>query len=357
MPLLVVYNPVCGHGTAKALFQDTIVPLLEKHGQHPDRIVETTHVGHAGEIVVDFLGSFTGPVSIVLGSGDGTLHEVVCALHGAPKSADHRTISIALVPCGTANALYSSLFPPSSPDADPTPDKLKSLNTFLSNTAQTRPLTLATTHMVAADASVSHSSISAVVASTALHASILHDSEALRATHPGIERFKIAAQQNITRWYHAGVRLLPPCTVYRPGEDRFVPFDEAELEGPFAYFLSTVNVDRLEPFFRITPLHSAIPPPSRDLPATLDLVILRPLRDPSIHGETEDSREQFSKKGVAVLTGAYQDGAHPKMVFGPDGEVVPGAKDGEEKSVVEYFRCGGWEWIPVSSYLSAKFSN
>ncbi|KAF7796517.1 hypothetical protein EIP86_007695 [Pleurotus ostreatoroseus] len=348
MPLQIIYNPVCGSGKAKELFHDAVLPLLREHGREPDSVQETAHAGHAGELVAEFLRSTSDEVSIVLGSGDGTLHEIICALGDAQLSGAHRDIKIVLVPCGTANALYSSLFPPQS--AEETVDPLKSLRIFLADTPSTRPLTLAATILQNAGAApgTKPSSLSAVVASTALHASILHDSEALRAAHPGIERFKMAAQENITRWYKAAVRFQPPCTIYSPSEDRFVPCEDLEFTGPYVYFLSTVNVDRLEPFFRITPLHATLPPPALPEPPTLDVVIVRPLRDQQTADDSESSREQFSQKCMAVLGGAYQDGAHVKMTYGQDGQV---AKDGNGAPVVEYVRCKGWEWIPVSTNL------
>jgi len=107
--------------------------------------------------------------------------------------------------------------------------------------------------------------ISIVVTSTALHAAILHDSEALRTSVPGTERFKLAAAQNGTTWYRACARLLTPVQRYDVNADAFVPVSgeevTLELQGPFVYFLSTVNVDRLEPLFRIAPLQCALPPP------------------------------------------------------------------------------------------------
>ncbi|PSR75122.1 hypothetical protein PHLCEN_2v9307 [Hermanssonia centrifuga] len=357
MPLLVVYNPVCGHGTARTFFQETVIPLLQEHGHHPDKIQETTHEGHAGDVVVEFLKSAAGPVSIVLGSGDGTLHEIICALHAAPSPESRRKITFALIPCGTANALYSSFFPSSASNQAP-PTKLESLHSLLglNSPSAPRPITLAITTFPSSSTAVDakRSSISAVVTSTALHASILHDSEALRATHPGIERFKIAAQQNITRWYHATVRLLPAgdsIQVYDRSTDTFVPYPQvasevagpADIHGPFAYFLSTVNVDRLEPLFRIAPLQTSLPPPLP--PATLDIVIVRPSRDKLVKAESTSDRELFAGKCMTVLGAAYRDGAHVKMAYDSSGEIVEdeGAESG---SVVEYYRCGGWEWIP-----------
>ena len=186
--------------------------------------------------------------------------------------------------------------------------------------------------------------VSAVVTSTGLHAAILHDSEALRATVPGIERFKIAAAQNATTWYRARARLLTPVQRYDVTADAFVSVAEEEgpleLSGPFAYFLSTVNVDRLEPLFRIAPLQRTLPPPPGA--QTMDVLVVRPLRDPSLEGKAgEEERERFKERLWGVIGSAYQDGAHIKARY----DSQEGKADGV--LVVEYFRVGGWEWIPV----------
>jgi hypothetical protein len=115
------------------------------------------------------------------------------------------------------------------------------------------------------------------------------------------------------------------------------------LEGPFIYFLSTVNVDRLEPSFRITPLTRTLPPPE----ASCDVVILRPLRDPSISQPSAEARELFAPKLWTVLGGAYEEGRHINLRYNNDGEI---SEDGDGPIVVEYMRCGGWEWIPVSPF-------
>ncbi|KAI0693893.1 ATP-NAD kinase-like domain-containing protein [Cytidiella melzeri] len=508
--LLVIYNPVCGDGKAKTFINDNVITMLQGGGYEPENVVETTHPGHAGELIVDFLKKVDGPINVVLASGDGTLHEIVSALYHSAPDTRGRDIKFALVPCGTANALYASLFPETASDLGTDEQKLMSVRGFLTDEAflpqsaflkvgaflskdaflteddfiqnaqmltkddflqddsrlskddflpmesfltkddllkeeafnidsapltkdafltkddfipkeqllrkdnfipkeafltkdhfiqdaqlltkddflpktafltendfltkddfiqedksktkkskysPFRSLTVAKTTLTSKDGKQREtSSISAVVASTALHASILHDSEALRATHPGIERFKVAAHQNITRWYNASVKLLPPSSsepaavqIYEASQNKFVPYQDggaATLEGPFAYFLSTVNVDRLEPAFRITPLFASLPP-APSSPATLDVVILRPLRDKSIRADSDHDREAFAQKCMTVLGGAYQDGKHVQMRYvGKDGKVVD-SKDGEDGDlVVEYFRCGGWEWTP-----------
>lgn len=352
MSLIVIYNPVCGHGTAKALFEDDIIPFITGRGREIHGIFSTTHPGHAGEIALEQLRSTSQDLTIVLGSGDGTLHEIVDALKGfsnKDQQLGSRAVSFVLVPCGTANALYSSLFPQTSYDTTKKAYAFHSLLSLISPTTSPTPLTFALTslHQAAEGNKVVQTSVSVVVASTSLHASILHDSEALRASVPGIERFKLAAQKNITRWYSAQVKLLPKAgsavELYDPTQAKFIPLEgSATLDGPFAYFLSTVNVDRLEPVFRVTPLRQVS---ASAIGSSLEVVVIRPLRSPSIEDSSDESRIRFAKISETVLMGAYRDGAHVHMRYDKDGSVI---EDGPGVSVVEYYRCGGWEWTPVS---------
>lgn len=85
-----------------------------------------------------------------------------------------------------------------------------------------------------------------------------------------------------------------------------------------------MNVDRLEPAFRITPRARDAPP------GTCDVVVIRPQRAPD--APTPDA---FAATTWAALTAAYNDGAHLDLTY-PDGTPI-----------VEYLRCGAWEWIPV----------
>ncbi|KAH7908015.1 ATP-NAD kinase-like domain-containing protein [Hygrophoropsis aurantiaca] len=355
MPVLVIYNPVCGDSNAGTFFKDHVFPLLHKFSITIDKTVCTESAGHAGNTVVEFLQTHEEDTSIILGSGDGTLHEIINAISSITfKKTGERVptsaIRFVLVPCGTANALYSSLFPP---DDDESPSyRLKSLDAYLVGSSAT-PLTLAfTTLSPSSTFSPPLTTISAVVTSTALHASILHDSESLRKEIPGIDRFKSAARKNITRWYHSSVRLLPTSIgrveIYDPNTKSFIPHMDScegdpnvEMQGPFVYFLSTVNVDRLETNFAISPLTRSIPPKH----TSLDLVIIRPNRDPVYNTQTDiqQRRVLFANKTAQVLSAAYQAGNHVNLRYGEDGEVITG---GNGLTVVEYIRCGGWEWIP-----------
>jgi hypothetical protein len=369
MPLIVVSNPVSGDHSAVNLTTDRVLPLLAAHNIVPDKVAVTEHVGHAGTLLLSYIDSLAPStradgITLVLVSGDGTLHEIVNALHSARDKREDPfpSLRIVLIPGGTANAMHSTFFPPSSsPSASSAaePTLLASLLSFLSATPRLVPLTLAYTRIsppVSPDndkldrdpASVSSSSssddiVSVVVTSTALHAAILYDSEALRASMPGVERFKVAAAQNSTTWYRARVRLLGPVQRYDVTTDAFIPVDEKEpfeLQGPFAYFLSTVNVDRLEPLFRIAPLQRAIPPPPGAL--TMDVFAVRPLRDPSLGGKAgEEERERYKERIWSAIYGAYQDGAHVRARY----DTQDGKADG--LPIVEYFRVEGWEWLPV----------
>jgi len=362
---LVIYNPVGGDRAAKEFVEGHVLPLLKTSDVPIAKIVETEHAGHAGAAAFEFVDStVSGPLDIIVASGDGTIHEIISTIALAPsyknRSPDIPTqVNLVLVPCGTANALYSSLFLP-KPNDDPVQYKLQGIHAFIKR-AKRIPLTLAITDILTQPAGKGSvpvrekATVSAVVTSTALHASILHDSEALRAGIPSMERFKVAARQNITRWYSGCAKLLPSGStgvveIWNPFDKEFVPHAESDeddpyvdIDGPFAYFLSTVNVDRLEPTFQITPLVTAEPRAG----AFLDVVVIRPYRDASLSGlEAEEERKRFAEKSGAVLGAVYQSGNHINLRYDSTGKIV---STGEGELVVEYFRCGGWEWIPVGS--------
>jgi hypothetical protein len=382
MSLLVIYNPACGDRTAKSFVYEHVLPALKAAKAEPTAVIASERPGHAGEIVLQFLkDNKTHSTDVVIASGDGTIHEIVNALYENPASdGKPYVISFVIVPVGTANALFSSLFA-GSPKSDITSPiyKLQSVHSYLAD-ADPSSLTVTTTTVLPARPANTSQAASAwparitvrsiVVTSTSLHASILYDSERLRASHPGIERFKIAAQENITRWYHASVRLLPlpsPVTSevlkYSPMTHKLEPVTSdiiegsnraIELAGPFSYFLATGAVDRLEPEFRITPL--VIRQPTEG--ASVDVVVVRPTADPSIMEESEEARKTFAPKIGKVLGDAYKEGSHVDSVYLEDGEVAQ-YEEGMEcgKLPVEYFRCGGWEWTPVSSHGSDFCNN
>ncbi|EJU05582.1 hypothetical protein DACRYDRAFT_113659 [Dacryopinax primogenitus] len=363
-PVLIISNPSSGDRTGPQFLAAHVLPLLDAHSISYS-IQTTTRPEHAGELALAFLSSLAadGAATIIIAGGDGTLHEVVNALHpSGEKSNGPKDIRFVLLPLGTANALYHSYFPPSLrfkaedyPQLSSVPvdiqPKLLSLACFLGgSTGKCHRLTLACTTFYPGPNGLKAPEpvISCVVTSTALHAAILHDAESLRTQYPGVERFKHAAERNISKWYEARAWVLPlpggKVQLYDPTLGEFADLDvdkeeETEYDEPFAYFLSTVNVDRLEAAFRIAPLQRSHPP--RD--PSMDLLLIRPKRDPGFGKDLTGARAAFGGKVFRVMYGAYGDGAHVGYRYDGEGEVGEG---GEGRTVVEYFRCGGWEWEP-----------
>jgi hypothetical protein len=172
----------------------------------------------------------------------------------------------------------------------------------------------------------------------------------LRDAHPGIERFKIAAAQSITQWSDAKLVIKYPYQVY---DTRLGAFrtrlsqtndqGTAEYAGPFAYFLTTTNVDRLEEKFRITPLATSVPFTDDAIDrGWMEVLMIRPTNHISfdLASSDENIRKEFAATVVKVLQAAYSDGDHLKVTYGTPEESAT--------SVVECLRVREWEWIPVS---------
>ncbi len=133
------------------------------------------------------------------------------------------------------------------------------------------------------------------------------------------------------------------------------PDGDVKLDGPFTYLLSTTTTPRLEPTFVISPLLATLPPSEAD-PPSMDVVILRPLRDPRVRSKRTEAEqgEIWKTRAREVLGWAYMEGGHVDLTY-----PVKGDKDaevrGEGEVVVETFRCGGFEWTPsVSRTVSKK---
>lgn len=358
MPLLIISNPACGNASGHTFVEQQIIPLLKSSNVPIDSIVVTKGPGDAGKAVLDFLArnrDTQSPLSVVLSSGDGTLHEIInSVLLSSTNNAQKQQItrlSFALVPSGTANALYCSLFPINSDQEQHTIEyKLLSVKAFIRSKSNNTPLSITRTTIYDVDHIVS-TIFSVVVTSTSLHASILHDSEELRHDMPDLERFKVAAQKNISKlydskatfWASEGKSVL----LYDSSKAQFRPAlsTVVEMQGPFTYFLSTINTDRLEPSFIITPLYSKIPPE----PGYMDVVILRPGRTEIKSAQEGVSPDPTAKITELALRAAYRNGAHVQLRYTKDGSIID---EGDGPSVVEYVRCNRWEWHPVRVQFS-----
>ena len=130
--------------------------------------------------------------------------------------------------------------------------------------------------------------------------------------------------------------------------------NEDSLEGPFTYLLSTTICERLEPTFVINPTLKSIAT-SPETP-TMDIVILRPLRDPHVRAVSgaEDQQERWKSRAMEVIGHAYKGGGHVDLLYPEDGGETKA--DGEGEVVVETIRAGGFEWIPIVSPTASEWT-
>lgn len=379
-PLYLVVNPKSGANVAQDVLRNHVEPLLRSRGVEVVKRYETRAAGDGERIGKEIRSrNDKEAIDVILLGGDGTTHELLQGLFSSDTAQQTPTVRFVLVPTGTANALYAGIYPPDSSsrhrqddhddDGDENSGRLRSLRAYLSNSSNHYPLSLMSTSLQGqATPTLTH-----IITSHALHAAILHDSEALRATHPGIERFKVASAQNAVRWVDGRLELQPReggngVEVFDPKQKRFVPCEDAMVEGPFWYMICTTT-DRLEPAFVPAPFtapndggggHDELARP-RD---ALDVVVIRPLRDPIVRQhlnslserkpatywdseESRPAREAFARARATPLTQAmYSEGKHVYLRYGEgDGELK---EDDEGLPVVEYYRCAGYRWLPVS---------
>jgi hypothetical protein len=78
----------------------------------------------------------------------------------------------------------------------------------------------------------------------------------------------------------------------------------------------------------------------------MDIVILRPLRDPHVRSaaNAEEQQDRWKKRAMEVIGHAYKGGGHVDLRYSHDGGET--RFDGDGDVVVETFRVGGFEWIP-----------
>ncbi|UOH81758.1 hypothetical protein LQV05_004438 [Cryptococcus neoformans] len=311
-----------------SVLDEHIIPILN-HFQQSYRVYPTTAPLHAGEIGRSILdsrrelekggepvvgGERDEPNVVIVVGGDGTAHELIegVAIDQQAENEDQGwgRWELIVLPFGTANALYYSLFPPGDPLPDtsilsslpyrPSPEvtaQILPLVSFLKRSPSPLPLPITLTTLLPAlsqprdmppETSRNIKPIPThVVLSTSLHAAILESSEKLREVHPGNERFRIAAQESMGIFFDARAKLfgssarveggrrvklgveqwdprvgswVKPFTEHRALADEDGKGESGiELQGPFAYFTSTATVSRFEPAFVISPLTSLRP--------------------------------------------------------------------------------------------------
>ncbi|SNX83974.1 uncharacterized protein MEPE_02682 [Melanopsichium pennsylvanicum] len=398
----IVVNPAAGSQLGYDVVQKHILHLLTDSGFVTNTIgIRQTRSSGDGvrvgqEIISEYLDSDHAEqggsvqLDIIAVGGDGTTHELLNGLYLSSVSEDKDNVGdrdrksirdlrvrLAIVPTGTANALYAAMYTQEwsqkvqhkvataktiqNLEQDVVLVMLKSVRSLAtsvstdgSTTNQLHSLPLMLNTFTQGRTNQEKLVISHLVTSHALHARILHDADTpqMRAKYAGIERFKMAAQMNATRWTHGCLTLQPrrrgggggggEVLRYSPESKLFEPLwideksqKEVRLEGPFLY-LNAMITDRLESSFIPAPLSSGF---TRDggIPVdAVDMVIIRPKRDPSLSGNEDEEKAgmQFATTRLEEITqGMYSGGTHTDLVY-HDQEVM-----------VEYYRCAGYTFV------------
>ncbi|KAN0062753.1 hypothetical protein ACQY0O_004948 [Thecaphora frezii] len=423
--LYIVTNPVSGDHQSVSVLDNVVRPLLDPldfdlinfqteslgDGARIGGLIRQDLVANTSALSSSSSSSSSSPAlkpqsaNVVLLGGDGTTNEVLNGFFASELDVDHKgrsgsslAIHLVIVPTGSANALCAACFPPPPPSPEPAVAedaqewRTRSLRSFLAQAspqpsnsgAKTQsklvPLTLMLneTLPLASDAQPPQPSrsLTHLVTSHALHAAILYDSETpeMRQRYPGIERFKIAAQNNATRWIRGRLRLQPLASTgavsrYNPQSRAFepLPAQEAELDGPFLY-LAALTTDRLETHFVPAPFSSTFSTAfeqyhelgstsaqSLQRPAeAVDIVSIRPHRDPRVEAALPPSsdgraiasdtvRIEFASTRLVDITKAmYDGGRHVDLVY----EDVTGERAALPRPMVEYLRTGGYRFVP-----------
>jgi hypothetical protein len=348
----IVFNPSSGKREAERIARDVIAQVFRllsvSHQILQTKGDDEFRLGR--EIISLSKDAGLDRARILILGGDGTVNELINGLFDQDEDEIAIRFDLSILPLGTANAFYHSAKSqrPSKRELDLNSDTsiFHKVISWLSTCEiqEYSPLSICRTSFFDnASPIATHSFLSFVVVSTSLHASILYDSEKLRqGPNPiyGIERFKVAAEQNINRWFYGNVKLLGD-RVLKWEDDRWIETQERELKGPFIY-CNGMLTDRLEEKFIVDPLRKF-----GEGVGTIDLVTIRPLRSSEItklidmsQGNDEHAKEakkKVTEKMLEVFRGMYQDGAHL------------GASWEDGTPTVEFWRVEGWEWASTVS--------
>ncbi|BGO92482.1 hypothetical protein JCM10020v2_004150 [Rhodotorula toruloides] len=384
--LTVILNPSAGSRHAPQLWTNLVQPILSyflSSARNTSWLdwsgeVEGTRDARDGERIGREIARQAKEgrkeVLLVFG-GDGTVHEVINGLLMREDGSVREGIEVELVlilnipypdPCTISSTqpnrhrqrpllpplparirLLPSLFPLSP---------LYSLLSFLcpahSSTSSPHPLPLALNALP-----TGKKVLTTVVSSTALHACLLHTAERLRHERPeleGTERFKVAAREEAGRWWDGRLILHHPRR-YDPSTKSWVEQGEEEVvRGPFSYLVSSL-VSRFEQTFLVAPFRSPLSPLA-PVPgeASIDVIAIRPLRRRATRALVETGKEDQAREGFVgrlwEVTGEiYDGGRHVDAMYDDEGEE---GSEGKGKSVVEVWRCEGFEWVPDTQQSS-----
>jgi diacylglycerol kinase family enzyme len=201
----VVISTGSGTGKAKTVFQDALQPLFNYTGLEGIEVYETESAQTITELTQSKFINHAAegiPQTIILLSGDGGLIDILDIFYKS-KQTLKTPPNIALIPCGTGNAMASSIGLRSGP--------IPGLPTLLQGTPSPIPVFGArfspgsqfvvdegrqrTPIESDSDDAAYRTIHGAVVASWGLHAALVADSDTVEYRKFGIDRFKMAANE------------------------------------------------------------------------------------------------------------------------------------------------------------------
>ncbi|KAJ5454240.1 uncharacterized protein N7458_005196 [Penicillium daleae] len=260
-PVQVVISTRSGTGTAKAVFQDIVEPFLQYLGLEY-RVYETQSAQTILELSRShFLKNACAgiPQTILLLSGDGGLVDLVDVFYKSTKTLQVAP-DIGLIPCGTGNAMASSIGLRSGPASG-----LRALLRGQPSSVPAFAASFSPGSQLVVDEGREHAPIDlqsdgssltiygAVVASWGLHAALVADSDTAEYRKFGSERFKMAAKELLhpadgTSPHRFQGQISLTTVDQRTGEQS----QQILKENEHMYVLATL-VPRLEKDFLISP--------------------------------------------------------------------------------------------------------
>lgn len=215
-----------GRQSTNGVYEDILKPLLE--------YLDLSHTYLATKSrtsIIEFAGKLEGDnVTVIIVGGDTSVNELINGL--GPGGGQ---INVGVIPAGTGNSLSLAL------GSSSLADSIKRI--FSGNRQQLQvfstqfPEGLYLLYPDGSKQVIDKEFDFLVVTSWAFHAALVADSDTENLRKLGIERFQVAAQQNLSRKqeYHARIRI---------GDKVF--------DGPFAYVVTTPS-QKFEPKFVILP--------------------------------------------------------------------------------------------------------
>lgn len=291
----VVVSVGSGTGRAKPIFENALRPLFRYIGLESYELHETKSAQTIIELTqTKFLERAQNgvPQTIILLSGDGGLIDVLEVFYKSKKDIGVSP-NFALIPCGTGNAMASSIGLRSG--------SVPGLSTLLRGSPSPLPVFAAKfspgsqlvidegRQRADIDTGTYHTLYGAVVASWGLHAALVADSDTSEYRKFGADRFKMAANELLypsdgTSPHQFNGKI----TLTSNGLDG--AHHEAVEELEHMYVLTTM-VPRLEKDFLISP--DSVP-----LGGQMRLIRFGPMS---------------SNEAMHLMTLAYQDGQHVKQ--------------------------------------------